>query len=109
MAVSIPRATIADAVGQDVTVELIDGATYRGKLESVDVHYNVRLAVALVRSKSGEYSAVGNVTLPGARVKLLRLPDAMRDAPFFKEVTSGVIAARAKKRKAGKKAGKKSK
>jgi small nuclear ribonucleoprotein D3 len=110
MSISIPRATVADAIGQEVTVEMLDGMTYRGKLEAVDERFNVRLALALVRAKSGAYSAAGNVTLSGTKLKMLRLPDAMRDAPFFKEVVSGAIAARAKRRKqSGPKAGKKTK
>ncbi len=108
MAVSIPRAVIADAVGQKVTVETMAGEEYSGTLESVDTLMNIRLSVALVRSPVGEYSAQGNVTIAGSRLKLVRLPSVMRNAPFFKDVVSGAFTAAAKKkREAAAKAGKK--
>lgn len=94
MAVSIPRAVICDAIGFDVTVETTDGTQYRGRLESVDRLLNIRLALALVQTKSGEYSAVGNTTVAGSTIKFVSLPRAMRDAPFFKDVVSGSFTAR---------------
>jgi small nuclear ribonucleoprotein (snRNP)-like protein len=100
---SIPRAVIADAVGQTVTVETIEGTTYRGRLEGIDGLFNVRLSVGLVRAKDGAYSAAGNVTIAGAQIKLVQLPPVMRNAPFFKEVVSGSFAAKKKPVFAGKK------
>jgi small nuclear ribonucleoprotein (snRNP)-like protein len=102
MAVSIPRAVIMDSVGQKITVETMDGATYVGTLESIDSTFNIRLNLALTKAKDGKYGAAGTITIPGSKVKLVALPPGMRNAPFFREVTSGAFAV-TKKRTAGKK------
>lgn len=106
MAHSVPFATMSDAVGQKVTIELANGDEYTGTLEGVDARtLNVRLAVVLVRRKDGAYDAMGRVVVPGAQVKLVVLPSLMRNAPFFADVCSGAAWAKrkAKKGKAGKK------
>lgn len=102
MALSIPRAVIADAIGQKVTIETTAGETFSGVLESIDDNFNLRLTFSMVRSKAGEYGATSTVTVPGPRVKLVTLPSAMRNAPFFKDVVSGAIGG-TKKPKTGKK------
>ena len=81
---SIPVAVLQDAVGQQVTVATVDGAEYRGTLDSVQPRgLSVTLSVVLFRRPDGMVEALPSVLVPGAQVKYIGLPEYMKRAPFF--------------------------
>ena len=123
---SVPVAVLRDAVGHQVSVTLMNGDEFRGKLEKVDDKtLGVALAVVLFRRADGFTEAMAKTVVPGSRVKYVVLPDFMKNAPFFAEIRAHGAAAlgdgglleklkrakqgggaRAGKKQAGKRAGK---
>lgn len=135
---SIVAATLGDAVGQEVTVDCIDGSSVTGTLASVDMkpmtssssiargldtggirgsnsgggsYVNFSMTAYLqgnvvVKRPDGRNTYARDVAVMGSQIKWIRLPTAMRNAPFFAalcaEKASSLIPAPPTARAAGK-------
>ncbi len=87
---SILFATLHDAVGCSVTVETVDGVTYRGRLDAVDqATLTLRLSTVLVTQPTGAKDAAMTVTVPGRSQKLVLLPPNVKLAPRFRDCRRG--------------------
>lgn len=88
---SILYTTLADAIGQKITVETTDGCSYRGQLDAVDrePNFNIRLSTVLVTLPNGMKDAALTIMIPGRSQKTILLPEAMKFAPRFNESRNG--------------------
>lgn len=69
-----------------VTVEMKNGETYRGLLISAEETMNMSLSDVVRTARNGQVSKLTNVYLRGGSIRLVALPDLLKNAPVFKKV-----------------------
>lgn len=84
----IPIKLLYEAESTKVTVEMKNGETYRGVLISAEDTMNVSLSDVIRTARNGQVSKLPNVYLRGGGVRLIALPDVLRNAPIFKQVAT---------------------
>lgn len=78
----IPASLVFEAVNSRVTVETVDGDSYKGKLAHYDVlRGNVELVDVRHQAKDSSYGFHERVTVRGSNVRLIMLPPEMKAAP----------------------------
>mmetsp|Transcript_28543 Transcript_28543/g.48259 ORF Transcript_28543/g.48259 Transcript_28543/m.48259 type:complete len:112 (+) Transcript_28543:170-505(+) len=82
----VPIKLLHEAEGHVVTVELKNGETYRGLLDEAEDTMNVRLSDVTMTARNGRVSKLEQVFLRGGHVKLVVVPDLLKNAPIFKKV-----------------------
>ncbi|CUE71801.1 RNA-binding (LSM) protein, putative [Bodo saltans] len=74
-----------------VVVELVTGETFTGLLVHTDSETgNVTLEDVMRRAQNKAPSVQGRVLLPGNAVRLIRLPDVVKGAPFLQGVAETI-------------------
>eukprot|EP00002_Diphylleia_rotans_P040620 TRINITY_DN9671_c0_g4_i1.p1 TRINITY_DN9671_c0_g4~~TRINITY_DN9671_c0_g4_i1.p1 ORF type:complete len:121 (+),score=25.83 TRINITY_DN9671_c0_g4_i1:61-423(+) len=86
MSVGIPVKLLHEANGHIVTVELVSGETYRGKLHDSEDNMNLQLTEVTATGRDGRISKLDQVFLRGSKVRFVIVPDMLRNAPMFKNV-----------------------
>jgi len=65
-----------------------NGEIYRGLLLSAEDTMNMTLSDVLRTAKNGQISKLPSVYLRGSSIRFIALPDLLKNAPVFREVTS---------------------
>lgn len=84
-AIGIPIKLLHESQGLLVTVELINGTIYRGRLSSIEDNMNVQLRDITSTAKDGLVTALEHVMVRGSQVKFFVIPDNLKYAACLKE------------------------
>ncbi|CAM9174694.1 unnamed protein product, partial [Choristocarpus tenellus] len=85
-AVGVPIKLLHEGEGHGVTVELKNGEVYRGHLDEAEDTMNCFMTGVTMTGRDGRVSKLEQVYLRGSHVKLIVLPDVLKNAPVFKPV-----------------------
>ncbi|EGV61845.1 small nuclear ribonucleoprotein Sm D3 [Yamadazyma tenuis] len=82
--IDIPVRLLTEAQGHIVTVELVTGDTYRGKLLENEDNMNLSLYdVVITKGRSGTTSHMSQVFVRGSMIRLVIVPEMLKNAPMF--------------------------
>lgn len=102
MSVGVPVKLLHEAEGHTVAVELRNGEVYRGLLTDAEDNMNCQLSAVTATAADGRVSKLEYVYLRGSQVRLMVLPDLLKQAPMFKKVQQAKVAADEAKARKGK-------
>ena len=100
---SVPIKLLHEGEGHTITVELKSGEQYRGTLTDAEDTMNISLSSCTHTARDGRVSKLEQVYIRGSHVRLIVLPDLLKNAPVFKRVHKAKKTA--DKRKKAKSAG----
>ncbi|GMM34558.1 mRNA splicing protein [Saccharomycopsis crataegensis] len=83
MSVGIPVKLLSEAQGHVISVELNCGDIYRGKLIESEDNMNIQLKDITVTARDGKSNHLDQVFIRGSNIRLLQVPDMLRNAPMF--------------------------
>ena len=84
MSAGIPVRLLNEAQGHIISIELINGDTYRGKLLENEDNMNLSLYEATItQGKSGKVSHMDQVFIRGSMIRFISVPDILKNAPMF--------------------------
>lgn len=83
--IGVPIKILHEAQGLLVTVEMITGELYRGRLSSIEDNMNVQLRDVTAIAKDGQVTALDHVMVRGSQVRFFQLPDNLRYAAMLKD------------------------
>ena len=63
------------------------GETYHGKLIEAEDNMNVLMESCTVTYRNGQTARLENVFIRGSKIRFLILPDMLKNAPMFKNMT----------------------
>ena len=89
MSIGVPIKVLHEAEGHIVTCETITGEVYRGKLIEAEDNMNCQMTGCTVTYRDGKVAQLENVYVRGSKIRLLILPDMLKNAPMFKRVQKG--------------------
>ena len=81
--VGVPQKLLHESTGHRLTVELTDGSLYRGLLTDAEDSMNLQLSQVTATSREGRLSKLEAVYIRGSKVRMVILPDMLRNAPMF--------------------------
>ena len=81
--IGVPQKLLHESTGHRLTVELIDGSLYRGLLTDAEDSMNLQLSSVTCTSREGRISKLEYVYIRGSKVRLVILPDMLKNAPMF--------------------------
>lgn len=81
---TIPLKLLSEAQGQVVTVELVSGETYRGRLVESEECMNVEMRDVIFTGSDSHQTRVDRVFLRGSQVRFVVVPEILKHAPLFK-------------------------
>jgi len=84
----VPIKLLYEAEGMKVTAEMKNGEIYRGLLLSAEDTMNMTLSDVLRTARNGQTSKQPSVYLRGSSIRLIALPDLLKNAPVFQKVTT---------------------
>lgn len=84
--VGIPVKLLHEGEGHTVTVELKNGELYRGLLNDSEDSMNCQLSNVTMTKRNGQVSKLEIVYLRGSQIKMVIMPDLLKNAPMFKKV-----------------------
>lgn len=88
---SLPIKLLNEAQGHVVSLELVTGDTYRGRLIESEDNMNLQLrdaTVTKVGAQGGEEVVrMDTVFIRGSQVRFITVPDLLKHAPLFKKST----------------------
>ncbi|KAK7079266.1 Small nuclear ribonucleoprotein Sm D3 [Halocaridina rubra] len=87
MSIGVPIKVLHEAEGHTVTVETMLGEVYRGKLLEAEDNMNVQMESCTVTYRNGQTARLENVFIRGSKIRFLILPDMLKNAPMFKNMT----------------------
>ncbi|CAG9814664.1 unnamed protein product [Phaedon cochleariae] len=96
MSIGVPIKVLHEAEGHIVTCETITGEVYRGKLIEAEDNMNCQMTQITVTYRDGRVAQLENVYIRGSKIRLLILPDMLKNAPMFKKQTKAGTAGRGK-------------
>ncbi|QIW95306.1 hypothetical protein AMS68_000824 [Peltaster fructicola] len=82
--IGIPIKLLNETTGHQVTVELISGVMYRGKLIEAEDNMNVQMENCNVTQRDGRVEHLQRVYIRGSNIRLFIIPDMLRNAPMFR-------------------------
>ncbi|CAM9576798.1 unnamed protein product, partial [Scytosiphon promiscuus] len=85
-AVGVPIKLLHEGEGHGVTVEMKNGEIYRGHLNEAEDTMNCFMTGVTMTGRDGRVSKLEQVYLRGSHIKLVVLPDVLKNAPVFKPV-----------------------
>ncbi|KAB7503737.1 Small nuclear ribonucleoprotein Sm D3 [Armadillidium nasatum] len=83
MSVGVPIQILQEAEGHTVTVETKSGEIFKGKLVEAEDNMNVQLEACIATFNNGKISNMENIFVRGSKVKLIALPDFLKNAPMY--------------------------
>jgi small nuclear ribonucleoprotein D3 len=89
MSIGVPIKVLHEAEGHTVTVETLLGEVYRGKLLEAEDNMNVQMESCSVTLRNGQTTRLENVFIRGSKIRFLILPDMLKNAPMFANMTAG--------------------
>jgi small nuclear ribonucleoprotein D3 len=82
--IGVPLKLLHEAVGHVVTVEMKSGEVYRGKLVGAEDSMNIKLANIMFTARNGQTTELEHAFIRGSKLRLVVLPDILKNAPMFK-------------------------
>ncbi|TYZ62698.1 hypothetical protein PybrP1_012283 [[Pythium] brassicae (nom. inval.)] len=105
--VGVPIALLHEGEGRSVTVELKNGEIYRGHLLESEDSMNCQMRDVVLTQRDGQKRKLEQVYVRGSHIKLVILPDVLKNSPLLAKVQAlKKPAAEKKKKKATRGAGK---
>lgn len=83
---NIPLKLLNESQGHTVSLELITGETYKGKLIESEDDMNCQLRDVIATDAKGEVSHMDHVFIRGSHVRFFIVPDMLKNAPMFKPI-----------------------
>lgn len=90
---SLPLKLLHDAIGTEVSLEVVNGEVYNGTLAELQDTMNVLLQNATKTSKAGNTTHMESVMVRGSTIVFFQLPDALKMSPVV--VTAGKMVPKA--------------
>lgn len=90
---SVPLGLLVESREHVVTVELSNGDVYRGKLEKSEDSMNMQLADVVVTNREGKKSFMKSVFVRGSHVRMIMLPQLLRQSPVLKPALANQVRA----------------
>eukprot|EP00617_Octactis_speculum_P027616 CAMPEP_0185771424 /NCGR_PEP_ID=MMETSP1174-20130828/64297_1 /TAXON_ID=35687 /ORGANISM="Dictyocha speculum, Strain CCMP1381" /LENGTH=116 /DNA_ID=CAMNT_0028457297 /DNA_START=50 /DNA_END=400 /DNA_ORIENTATION=- len=84
----VPIRLLHEGSGHTISVELRNGEVYRGTLKEAEDTMNCFMSNVTMTARDGRVSKLEQVYLRGSKVKLMILPDFLKNSPAFKKVHS---------------------
>mmetsp|Transcript_2349 Transcript_2349/g.8399 ORF Transcript_2349/g.8399 Transcript_2349/m.8399 type:complete len:122 (-) Transcript_2349:138-503(-) len=84
--IGIPIKLMHEAEGHTVTVEMKSGETYRGSLLEAEDNWNLQMKDITYTAKDGRVAQMEHVFLRGSKIRLLIVPEMLKNAPMFKRI-----------------------
>jgi small nuclear ribonucleoprotein D3 len=84
--IGVPVKLIHEAEGHVVTIELKSGEMYRGELFDVEDNWNCQVKDVTATAKDGRVSQLDHIYVRGGRIRLIIVPDMLKNAPMFKRI-----------------------
>lgn len=84
MSAGIPVKLLNEAQGHVVSLELVTGDTYRGKLLENEDNMNLSLYdVVVTKGRTGATTHMNQVFVRGSMIRYISVPEILRNAPMF--------------------------
>lgn len=83
MKIDIPVRLLNEAQGHFITVELITGDKYRGKLLENEDNMNLTLYDVVITKTNGSTSHMTQVFVRGSMIRFVVVPEMLKNAPMF--------------------------
>ncbi|CAI5722301.1 unnamed protein product [Hyaloperonospora brassicae] len=84
--VGVPISLLHEGEGRTVTIELKNGEVYRGHLTESEDSMNCQLSNAVLTQRDGQKSKLELVYVRGSQIKLVILPDVLKNSPLLSKV-----------------------
>lgn len=84
--IGIPIKLLHESMGHIITVELSSGEIMRGKLFEVEDNFNMQMIDISCTSRSNQVSHMERIYIRGSNIKLVIVPDMLKNAPMFKKL-----------------------
>ena len=81
MGSSIPLKLLVEAQGHNVSLELTNGVSYRGKLVEAEDNMNVQLENVVIVAKDGSVKNASHVYIRGSQIQFFSIPEILSNAP----------------------------
>jgi len=78
-----PVKLLHEAIGHVCTCELNTGEVSRGKLIEAEDNWNLQMADVTMTARDGQVSRLQRIFIRGSKVRLLIVPDMLKNAPMF--------------------------
>jgi small nuclear ribonucleoprotein D3 len=65
---------------------LKSGETYRGQLVEAEDNWNCQLSSVSFTGKDGKQQSMENAYLRGSKIRMVIVPDMLKNAPMFKKI-----------------------
>ncbi|KAI8868667.1 Sm-like ribonucleoprotein, partial [Ramicandelaber brevisporus] len=88
MVLGVPILLLHESLGHIITLELANGATYRGKLIEVEDNMNVQLTDITSTARDGRSTRLDQVFIRGSQIRFFVVPDMLRNAPVFTQLAA---------------------
>ncbi|KAG6946131.1 hypothetical protein JG687_00016896 [Phytophthora cactorum] len=104
--VGVPISLLHEGEGRTVTIELKNGEVYRGHLTESEDSMNCQLSDVVLTQRDGQKSKLELVYVRGSQIKLVILPDILKNSPLLSKVQAlSKKKEDSKKKKSGKSQG----
>lgn len=84
--VGVPIALLHEGEGRNVTIELKNGEIYRGHLLESEDSMNCQLRDVVLTQRDGQKAKLELVYVRGSQIKLIILPDILKNSPLLSKV-----------------------
>ena len=95
MSIGVPIKVLHEAEGHIVTMETITGEVYRGRLVEAEDNMNCQMTGVTCTYRDGRVAQLENIYIRGSKVRFMILPDMLKNAPMFKNMSKGASNASA--------------
>lgn len=82
----VPIALLHEGEGRNVTIELKNGEIYRGHLLESEDSMNCQLRDVVLTQRDGQKAKLELVYVRGSQIKLIILPDILKNSPLLSKV-----------------------
>mmetsp|Transcript_3936 Transcript_3936/g.5767 ORF Transcript_3936/g.5767 Transcript_3936/m.5767 type:complete len:87 (-) Transcript_3936:665-925(-) len=83
---SVPLKILNEGKPFIVTIETKNGKNYRGRLIEVEGNMNCHLENAVSLDSNGETKKFSRIFLRGSNLKIIILPDLIKESPLLKNI-----------------------
>uniref|UniRef100_M4BUP9 Small nuclear ribonucleoprotein Sm D3 n=1 Tax=Hyaloperonospora arabidopsidis (strain Emoy2) TaxID=559515 RepID=M4BUP9_HYAAE len=84
--VGVPISLLHEGEGRTVTIELKNGEVYRGHLTESEDSMNCQLSNVVLTQRDGQKSKLELVYVRGSQIKLVILPELLKNSPLLSKV-----------------------
>ena len=95
MSLGIPFKLLNEVTGYEITVDLVSGDSFRGKLKYIEDNMNCYLSNVIHTLPNGEKVKVDTTFLRGSSILFFTLPEMFTNAPLF---TTGEVTQKSTKK-----------